>query len=305
MNDLSKQQASMSENLTMFVARLCVLGFVGTSFDLLFGVCFFVFLTLVAPPIAFGRETAKAQNKTSSGAKIWKIEYLPGQTSAASTVYLGKDCIKIETKGSFEIVAHAPDWTATVVNKNKRYSCERQASRWMKEGLFMDPPEKGYMNPKRADSEQKINFRGIPAIQRKWNTLESDAFYRYRSQPKRCVIELVTADGAIPVSKMQLELLSVWYGIPYLSGVPLFWQNVMPAEKSLRLKTSNVSLVPENSVSFKPLAGCVKQSSMMALVDNKYSQAVTDFIEFEPEIGGTKKPAKPQTGRADAPDGDR
>jgi len=242
------------------------------------------------PEIAAG---ANKKTPVAPTEKVWRIDYFPGQTSAASTVFLGKDCVKIVTQGSFEIVAQAPDWTATVVNKGKKYSCELPATRWMKEGFFLDPPEKNYMHPKHAASEQHINFRGLPAIQRKWNTLESDGFYRYRSQPQKCVIELVTTDGAIPASKMQLELVSVWYGIPHLSGIPLFWQNVMQNEKSLRLKTLNVSVVPGNSISFKPMAGCVKQTSMMSLVDNKYSKAVTDFIEFEPEIGSQKKPAKP------------
>lgn len=249
-----------------------------------------IFCAGLMPEIAEG---ANKKTPVTPTEKVWKIDYFPGQTSAASTVYLGKDCIKIVTQGSFEIVARAPDWSATVTNKSKKYSCELPATRWMKEGFFLDPPEKNYMHPKHAASEQRMNFRGLPALHRKWNTLESDGFYRYRSQPKKCVIELVTTDGAIPASKMQLELISVWYGIPHLSGIPLFWQNVMPNEKSLRLKTSNISVVAGNSISFKPMDGCIKQNSMMSLVDNKYSKAVTDFIEFEPEIGSPKKPAKP------------
>jgi hypothetical protein len=234
------------------------------------------------------------RNDANPESLAWRIDYLPGQTSAASTVFLTKDSVRINTDGSYEITAHAPEWSATVVNKKMKFSCELPAARWMKDGFFLDRPDaKEYMNPKDAASEEKVNFRGLQATRRKWDTLESDQFYRYRVEPQKCVIELITTDGAIPATKMQLELLSAWYGIPSLKGVPLFWQNILPKEKSLRLRVSNVSRVPVNSISFKVMPGCTKQTSMMKLVDNKYSNAMTDFIEFEQDIVEEKKGTKP------------
>lgn len=152
----------------------------------------------------------------------------------------------------------------------------------MKDGFFIDRPDpKEYMNPRKAASTEQINFRGLAATRRRWYTIESDHFYRHRSKPQKCTIELVTTDGAIPIKNMQLEVLSAWYGIPNLTGVPLFWQNVMPTEKSLRLRVAKVSRVPAKSVSFKPMSGCTKVTSMMKLVDKRFSNALNDFMEFE------------------------
>lgn len=229
-----------------------------------------------------------AAGKDSSA--VWKIDYYPGQVSAASTVFLSPDALKICTEGSFEVSATAPAWTATVVNKKSKLSCDLPASKWMKEGFFMDPPDPNeYMNPRQAVVNELINFRGLAARRRTWKTMESDGFYRYRADPQKCTIELISTNDAIPVNKMQLAILSAWYAIPNLTGVPLSWHNFLPREKVMRLKVANIQQVPKASVSFQPRSGCKKETTMMKLVDNKFSEALTDFIELEEEIAPIRK----------------
>ena len=175
----------------------------------------------VQPDPAFAKPIRPVKSKADS-ALGWQINYFPGQVTAASSVYLDNNAIKIVTEGSFEIIAKAPSWSAVVTNTKTKRSCELTPARWMKEGFFLDPPDaKEYMNPKKADSTDQLNFRGLPSKRRTWITMESDALYRYRAKPQRCVIELISTEG-IPTSTMQREILSAWYGIPNLEGVPLF-----------------------------------------------------------------------------------
>jgi hypothetical protein len=252
-------------------------------------------LTLIAScAIVMGLTASPVESKEVADSSIWQIDYLPGQVSSGSRVYLSKDALKICTDGSFEVTAKAPAWTATVINKKRKLLCELTAEKWMKQGFFLDPPDpKEYMNPNRAATREKVNFRGLQAQKLTWDTIESDQFYRYRSKPQKCVIELIsTTSGVIPATEMQLELLSIWYGIPNLTGIPLFWQNVMAKEKTQRLKVSNVSKVTASSVSFKPASGCKRELSMMKIIDNKFSRTLTDFIEVEEELEPVNKKVK-------------
>lgn len=223
------------------------------------------------------------ENKAAS-VSGWRISYFPGQVSSASTVYLSNDAIKIATLGSFEVIAKAPTWKAIVTNKNKKQSCELTPAQWKKDGFFFDRPDaKEYMNPKDAETSERINFRGLQSRKRIWQTIESDQFYRYRSDPQKCAIELISTEGSIPCSPMQREILSSWYGIPNLEGVPLFWQNRMKNEATLRLKVSNVERVILGPADFMPMKGTHRETSMMKIVDNKYKTAITDFIEMDNE----------------------
>lgn len=231
-----------------------------------------------------------ASQKRGENISVWRISYFPGQVSAASTVYLSKDAIKIATEGSYEIVAREPTWNAIVTNKKNKRSCELTPQKWRKEGFFLDPPDaKEYMNPKQANTSEKINFRGLQSRKRIWVTIESDAFYRYRADPQKCLIELISTEGAIPCSQMQREILASWYGIPNLEGVPLFWENRMKNSSSLRLKVANVERVNVPSEIFLPMNGTQKEVSMMKLVDNKYKTAITDFIEYDIEQASEKQ----------------
>jgi hypothetical protein len=239
------------------------------------------------------KPTAKTKANGSLG---WQINYFPGQVTAASTVYLAGNAVKIVTEGSYEIIAKAPSWSATVTNMKTKRSCELTSSRWIKEGFFLDPPDaKEYMNPKRADTTEHLNYRGLKAQKRVWITIESDALYRYRTKPQRCAIELISTNGAIPCSPMQRELLSVWYGIPSLEGVPLFWQNVMEGNRSQRLKVANVQRVTLGPENFVPLKGTKREASMLKLVDSKYRTALTDFIEMDGASYPTAKTIKPKS----------
>ncbi len=245
---------------------------------------------------ALAKTKKPASQKKSESISVWRISYFPGQVSAASTVYLSKDAIKISTEGSYEIIAREPTWNAVVTNKKTKRSCELPPQKWRKEGFFLDPPDpKEYMNPKQANTSEKINFRGLQSRKRIWVTIESDAFYRYRADPQKCLIELISTEGAIPCSLMQREIISSWYGIPNLEGVPLFWENRMKNSTSLRLKVANVDRVNVPSEMFLPMKGTQRELSMMQLVDNKYKTAVTDFMEFDNEQAERKTKSKKQT----------
>jgi len=245
----------------------------------------------VCTPVVVDAKVAKGSAKGSgkAPADVWQVEYDRGQTAAAASVYITKDKVKLDTHGLYEITASGPAWSAVVVNKKTKKMVELPAAVWQKQGFFIDPPASDYMNPKNKASEETLNFRGLPAKRRTWKTMESDGFYRYRSEPQKCTIELITMDGGIPIDKMQLALISVWYGIPHPSGIPLIWQNIMKKETTQRLRVLNVAKIPAGSVSFQPTKGCKRELSMMTLVDNKYSSAMTDFIEFENTLPSQKK----------------
>lgn len=235
-------------------------------------------------------KTAKPPTENKAGASSgWRIKYFPGQITAGSTVYLSNNAIKIVTDGSFEVVAKAPTWSAIVSNTKKKISCELPSESWIKQGFFLDPPNpKEYMNPRNAASSEKINYRGLPSKKQVWHTIESDNFiYRARSKPQSCSIELISTD-AIPVSPMQRKILSTWYGIPNLEGLPLFWQNVMKSESSLRLKVAKVEPAVVAPTMFEPLKGTKRELSMLKLVDNKFSTALTDFMEMDTALDAAK-----------------
>lgn len=263
--------------------------------------------TVFSVVIALGQTeqtNAKSQYRANENKAVsssgWRINYLPAQVTAASTVYLSKDAIKIVTEGEFEVVAKAPTWSAIVTNGKKKLSCELAPSRWKKEGFFVDPPDpREYMNPEKADSIEKINYRGLQSKKRTWQTIESDQFYRHRSKPKRCTIELISTDGLIPFNTMQRAIFASWYGIPNLDGVPLYWANKIYGEPiSQRLKVAKLQPLDIGRDTFVPMKGTKRESSMMKLVDHKFSTTIADFMEIDAHLD---TPARTSTLKNDKP----
>lgn len=227
----------------------------------------------------------------------WRIDYDAGLVSGKTTVYASSDAIKIDT-GLFEILAKAPSWNATIVNKKTRKVCNLPLERWQKDGFFLEPPAPGYMAPKAAFENEKIKFSGMPARKMAWKTVESDDFFQERSKPKKGVITLVQDDGSVPLSKQQLKMISVWYGCPFITGLPLYWENNLTDPKTkkseiqVRMKALGIVKVPVTSVSWQTTKGCKPEKQLMNLVDKRITNTLTDFVEVEDELSRAKSKAK-------------
>lgn len=237
-------------------------------------------------------ETCAAPLKTA-----WRIDYDAGIVSGKTQVFVAPDAIRIET-GLFEIIAKGPSWSATIVNKRTKKVCELPAQRWQKDGFFLEPPAPGYMAPKAALENEKIEFGGMPARKMTWKTVESDDFFQERSKPKKGIITLIQDEGSVPLSKPQLKMLTVWYGCPFITGLPLYWENnvkdpkTKKSEISVRMKVLAIAKVPAGSVSWQTRKGCTPEKNVMNLVDKRITNTLTDFVEVEDELSRAKSKAK-------------
>jgi len=237
-------------------------------------------------------ETCAAAPKTA-----WRIDYDAGLVSGRTTVYAAPDAIRIDS-GLYEILAKGPVWSATIVNKKTMKVCELPMARWQKDGFFLEPPAPGYMAPKAAFENEKLKFSGMPARKMSWRTVESDDFFQERSKPKKGVITLVQDDGSVPLSRPQLKMLSVWYGCPFITGLPLYWQNNLTDPKTkkseiqVRMKALGIAKIPITSVSWQTRKGCIQEKSLMSLVDKRITNTLTDFVEVEDELSRAKTRAK-------------
>ncbi|MBZ0189141.1 MAG: hypothetical protein K8F91_23050 [Candidatus Obscuribacterales bacterium] len=234
--------------------------------------------------------TAPACQAKPEPAACWLIEYKAGLVTAASRAYLAKDAVKVVTGGGYEITARAPTWDASMVNLNSKKIYEHPAKVWQEHGFFTErAASDDDFNRAKTVSDKKINFRGLPSRHLVWKTLHSDDYYRMRSKPQICMIEL-TETSAIPSSKMQIEFLSAWYGVRHLEGVPLLWVEKQPDKTDLRLKAWRISKIPAANVSFKPTPGCTKVPAMLDLMNKKLGDTLKDLMGVEDELRVESKP---------------
>ncbi|MCA9800764.1 MAG: hypothetical protein KC777_02200 [Cyanobacteria bacterium HKST-UBA02] len=213
---------------------------------------------------------------------VWIVDYGAGLITAPSRIYLGADAIKITTTGGNIVVARAPVWDATMVNESTKTIFEHRAANWQKNGFFLERnADRDEFNRKKTVSDEKLTFRGLASRRLVWKTMHSDDFYMSRAKPQVCMVELVETK-AIPCSKMQIEVLSAWYGIKNLDGVPLYWVEKLPKRNNIRLKAMKIARVPASQVSFKPPAGMRKVSSMFELNNRqKLTNTLHDIFGLE------------------------
>lgn len=238
-----------------------------------------------------------AESHAAAARTAWRIDYDAGLVTGRTQVFASPDAVKIET-GLYEIIARGPAWSATIVNRKTKRICELTAERWQKDGFFIEPHAPGYMAPEAALSNEKLKYSGMPARKMTWKTVESDDFFQERSKPKKGIITLIQDDGGVPMSKMQLKLLSAWYGCPSITGIPLYWVNNLTDPKTkkseirVRLKANGIGKVPINSVSWQSIKGCKPEKNLMNLVDNRITNTITDFVEVEDELSRAKNKSK-------------
>lgn len=213
---------------------------------------------------------------------VWIVDYGAGLITAPSRIYLGLDAIKITTTGGNIVVARAPAWNATMVNQNTKTLFEHSAANWQKSGFYLERDAgKDDFDRKKAILDEKLTFRGLPSRRLVWKTMHSDDFYMTRTKPQVCLVELIET-RAIPCSKMQMEVLSAWYGIKNLDGVPLYWVEKLPKRNNIRLKAIKIARVPASRVSFKAPSGMRKVSSMFELNNRqKLTNTLHDIFGLE------------------------
>lgn len=216
------------------------------------------------------------------GADVWIVDYSAGLITAPSRVYLGPDAIKITTTGGNIVVVRAPAWNATMANETTRTIFEHPAASWQKNGFFIErDASKDDFDRKKAILDEKLTFRGLASRKLVWKTMHSDDFYMHRAKPQVCLVELVET-RAIPCSKMQIEVLSAWYGVKNLDGVPLYWVEKLPKRNNIRLKAMKIARVPASQVSFKASSGMRKVSSMFELNNRqKLTNTLHDIFGLE------------------------
>lgn len=219
---------------------------------------------------------------------IWRVRYARGLYSAPSTVYLASNAVKIVTDGGYEITAKAPDWTASVFRCVQKAYNHRPMKTWKSAGFFVDSDPD--LNPKKAVSDVKTTFMGLPARRLTWNTTEVDDYYQERSKSQPSVTQLVETTD-IPCLPEQTALLSSWYGIPYLSGVPLQHQRRSSNKVAYPLKAESIEKVSASEVSFElNPPGCKKVAQMRDLIPNKIKD--TMMMMFADDSGSKDKGTK-------------
>lgn len=214
--------------------------------------------------------------------KVWRIDYDRSGSllSGPSTVYLSDNAIRIET-GMYEMTASAPDWTAVIYSKTLNAYAVRTANKWRKQGFLMDSADsEDYLNPKSALRNEKVPYKGFATRKTTWKGVEMDQFYQVRSKNQACTIELYQTTS-VPISKMQLEAIAMWYGVPYITGVPLLLQSILPNQMLIKLRALAFRSVP-NTVSFKGPAKGRKLASTMDLIKGRYGAAIENMMLFNP-----------------------
>lgn len=245
-------------------------------------------VVLVALTATFLVSLLNAASAAPAAKTIWRIRYARGLYSAPSTVYLSNNAVKIVTDGGYEITAKAPDWTATVFRCVQKAYNHRPMKTWKSAGFFVDSDPD--LNPKRAVGDVKTTFMGLPARRLTWNTTEVDDYYQERSKSQPSITQLVQTTD-LPCTPEQTALLSAWYGIPQLTGVPLQHQRKSSNRVAYPLKVESIEKVSASEVSFElNPPGCKKVAQMRDLISNKIKD--TMMMMFGDDAGSKDKGTK-------------
>lgn len=259
---------------------------------------FAVFLCTIAIAIAItititsahGKPLAlKSNAKAASNPMIWKFSYARGLYTAPSTVYLGKDAVKIVTAGGYEVTAKAPDWTATVYRSNQKAFCHRPMKEWKSSGFFVDPDESGELDPKKAVSDVKTTYMGLPARRMTWKTVEVDDYYQQRSKAQPATTQFMQSTD-IECTPNQIALLSSWYGFPHLSGVPLQVQRRTANRVIFPLRLESLEQVKSSEISFDTTyPGCRKVAQMRDLIPSRIKDTMMMMFDATPSTKEKEK----------------
>lgn len=250
-----------------------------------------VFVCSIA--IAYAKPvSSKGNAKSTSNQLVWKFEYARGLYTAPSTVYLGKDAVKIVTAGGYEVTAKAPEWTATIYRSNQKAYCHRPMKEWKTSGFFVDPDESGELDPKKAASDVKTTYMGLPARRMTWKTMEIDDYYQARTKAQPATTQFVQSTD-IGCSPNQIALLSSWYGFPHLSGIPFQVQRRSANRVIYPLKLDSAEQIKSSEVSFDTTyPGSRKVAQMRDLIPSRIKDTMMMMFDAGPskENNGTSKP---------------
>ncbi len=257
--------------------------------------CAWLVVALIAPPNQVHAKPAK-----DSGT-VWKFSFERGLYSAPSTVYIAKDALKIVTQGGYEVVAKAPDWTATVYRCNQKAYCYRTMKEWKAAGFFVSQDESGDLDPRKAITDVKTTFMGLPARRMSWKTVEQDDYYQQRSKAQPATTQMVQTTD-VPCTRNQIDLLTAWYGFPYLTGVPLQVQRRTVSKVIYPHKLEFAEKLKASQVSFDlDLKGCKKVAQMRDLIPHQIKDTMLMMFGEGEEGENNKKGTSPKASTGKPP----
>ncbi|HEY9775389.1 MAG TPA: hypothetical protein V6C81_16605 [Planktothrix sp.] len=214
----------------------------------------------------FCPESFATPRKNSS---VLRVEATAGSFAGGGyTAYFSENAIRVEIHSGYTVVAHGPDWAATVFTDVGRTYCTLPRAVWEKSGLFSEPC---YL-----PSDSKIDmvvFKKVPCRRASFNSVIDDMYMQVRSAQVPATMEYYVTDS-LPCGKEQEKLFSILCACVYLNAMPIYEKRTGARKSSVDFNVTKWYQVPLTTGMFTAPSGYERVSTLSLVVNSQSGKTI-------------------------------